>query len=117
MDAATDLNVRFMSDERRFEKSLVDTFGRFYTHKELKQNYWNSLTNLSSGNGGNGSVPSIGGSGDSDSQPPSMLSTMSRQQQLINLQQLQQLQHTLNSSKWENTREGRIRGFMHPEYG
>ena len=33
-----DISLRFDSDEKKFEKAIRETFGRFYTQKELKQN-------------------------------------------------------------------------------
>lgn len=110
LDSALDLNIRFVNDERRFEKSLVDTFGRFYTHKEIKQNYWNSLTSMNNAAAANSSVPNSNGGGSGDGimdnspllqhsqQQPSSSNAMIRQQQLMQYQQLQQLQHALNSS-------------------
>ena len=32
-----DVNLKFLTDEQRFEKCVQDTFGRFQTQKELKQ--------------------------------------------------------------------------------
>ena len=32
-----DANLKFLTDQKRFEKAIGDTFGRFQTQKELKQ--------------------------------------------------------------------------------
>jgi hypothetical protein len=43
-----DVNLKFISDEEQFKKAVNQTFGRFFTHKELKLSYLNNLTNSSS---------------------------------------------------------------------
>jgi hypothetical protein len=43
-----DVNLKFISDEEQFQKAVNQTFGRFFTHKELKLSYLNNLTNSSS---------------------------------------------------------------------
>ena len=40
-----DLSLKFVTDEEQFEKSVCESFGRFFSQKELKQNYLNSLQN------------------------------------------------------------------------
>ncbi|CAF0717899.1 unnamed protein product [Brachionus calyciflorus] len=45
-----DMALKFVSNEHLFVKSVQETFGRFYTQKELKQNYLNNLQNSSSMN-------------------------------------------------------------------
>ena len=32
-----DVNLRFLTDQKRFEKAITETFGRFQTQKEFKQ--------------------------------------------------------------------------------
>ena len=34
---SVDINLKFLTDEKRFEKAITDSFGRFQTLKELKQ--------------------------------------------------------------------------------
>ena len=43
-----DVNLKFISDEEQFQKAINQTFGRFFTLKELKLSYLNNLTNSSS---------------------------------------------------------------------
>ena len=43
-----DISLKFVSDQGRFERAIKETFGRFYTQKEIKQNYLNNLTNNNS---------------------------------------------------------------------
>jgi len=45
-----DANLKFLTDQKRFEKAIGDTFGRFQTQKELKQSYLNNLTASTSQN-------------------------------------------------------------------
>jgi len=45
-----DVNLKFQSDEKRFEKAIHETFGRFLTQKEIRTNYFNTLTSSSSQN-------------------------------------------------------------------
>lgn len=45
-----DTNLKFVTDEKRFEKVVQETFGRFCTQKELKQTYLNNLQNSASSN-------------------------------------------------------------------
>ena len=111
MEATLDLDIRFGSDESRFERALVDTFGRFYTQKEIKHSYLNNLANMSNAMlNGSGSANSLIAA-DRDSlnfqqQQQQQQFSISRQQQLqqqqqlANLQQLQQhIQQQIGSSK------------------
>ena len=41
-----DVNLKFLTDEKRFEKCVQDTFGRFQTQKELKQTVREKFFNL-----------------------------------------------------------------------
>ena len=43
-----DVNLKFISDQDQFQKAINQTFGRFFTLKELKLSYLNNLTNSSS---------------------------------------------------------------------
>ncbi|RNA13251.1 brain tumor -like [Brachionus plicatilis] len=38
-----DFTLKFVTDEQQFERSVRESFGRFFSHKELKQSYFNSL--------------------------------------------------------------------------
>jgi hypothetical protein len=110
LEATLDLDIRFGSDESRFERALVDTFGRFYTQKEIKHSYLNNLANMSNAMlNGSGSANSLIAA-DRDSlnfqQQQQQQFSISRQQQLqqqqqfANLQQLQQhIQQQIGSSK------------------
>ena len=113
LEATLDLNIRFGSDESRFERALVDTFGRFYTQKEIKHSYLNNLANMSNAmlNGSGSANSLIATDRDRDSlnyqqQQQQQQFSISRQQQLqqqqqlANLQQLQQhIQQQIGSSK------------------
>lgn len=114
LEATLDLNIRFGSDESRFERALVDTFGRFYTQKEIKHSYLNNLANMSNAmlNGSGSANSLIAADRDRDSlnfqqqQQQQQQFSISRQQQLqqqqqlANLQQLQQhIQQQIGSSK------------------
>jgi hypothetical protein len=43
-----DVNLKFISDQDQFQRAINQTFGRFFTLKELKLSYLNNLTNSSS---------------------------------------------------------------------
>ena len=77
MDPGLDLNIRFVSDESRFEKALAELFGRLVSQKDTKPNWINNGTNF-----------------DPDS---NLIQGLSRQQQLMNPLQFQQFQQYLSN--------------------
>jgi hypothetical protein len=102
---ALDLNMRFVGDAARFERALADSFGRFFTAKELKESYLNTLTNASmhqtSGLGEEKLAVSVApqqhqAMAHQPTPPPPALNA--HNSKLFNIQQLQQQLHHFGSS-------------------
>ena len=91
-----DVNLKFVSDEKQFQKAIDDTFGRFYTHKELKMNYLNNLTNNTSSNNTIINTTSESNGNISAMKTAQKIQQLQKQYSLQSqqLQQQQQIQHT-----------------------